>query len=103
MQGAELVIAAIAVVALPAAATVIWGLLRSPLARRLVAPPRNDRWHEQVTPIFGGIGIFLGFAAGIGAALATGAVDASGELFGIAGGCALLFAAGLADDVFSLP
>jgi UDP-GlcNAc:undecaprenyl-phosphate GlcNAc-1-phosphate transferase len=97
------VIAAIAVVAFPAAGAAIWGLIRSPLARRLVAPPRSDRWHDQVTPTFGGIGIFLGFAVGVGAALATGAVHGTGELYGIVGGCGLLFVAGLADDVFALP
>ena len=94
--------AALAVAAFPAAAAVIAALLRSPLARRVVARPRGDRWHEQVTPTFGGIGIFTGLLAGVGVALAAGAVEPSSELLGIVGGCAVLFAAGLVDDLRSL-
>ena len=92
-----------ALAALPVAAAVIYVLLRSPLARRLVAAPQRDRWHERVTPSFGGVGIFAGLAAGAGVAVASGVVEPSGELLGILGGCALLFAAGLLDDLFSLP
>ena len=88
--------------ALPVSAAVIWALLRIPLARRLVAAPRRDRWHGQATPTFGGVGIFLGFAAGVGVALAAGAFTPDWQFAGIMGGCALLFAAGLADDVLSL-
>ena len=58
---------------------------------------------SSATPTFGGVGIFLGLAAGIGAAIAAGGVDAHKELLGILGGAALLFVAGLIDDVCSLP
>ena len=34
----------------PITAAVIVVLLRSRLARRVVAAPRHDRWHEQATP-----------------------------------------------------
>jgi UDP-GlcNAc:undecaprenyl-phosphate/decaprenyl-phosphate GlcNAc-1-phosphate transferase len=85
------------------AAFVIWSLLRSPVSRRLVAHPTGERWSEHPTPTFGGVGIFLGFAAGIALALATGGVHAHSELFGILGGAALLFVAGLIDDVYTLP
>jgi UDP-GlcNAc:undecaprenyl-phosphate/decaprenyl-phosphate GlcNAc-1-phosphate transferase len=51
----------------------------------------------------GGVGIFAGFAAGTGLALAIGAVGGVSELWGILGGCALLFAAGLIDDVRHMP
>jgi UDP-GlcNAc:undecaprenyl-phosphate/decaprenyl-phosphate GlcNAc-1-phosphate transferase len=85
------------------AAFVIWSLLRSPVARRLVAHPTGERWSEHPTPTFGGVGIFLGFAAGIAVAFAAGGVHAHSELFGILGGAALLFAAGLIDDVYTLP
>jgi UDP-GlcNAc:undecaprenyl-phosphate/decaprenyl-phosphate GlcNAc-1-phosphate transferase len=97
------VIAAVAVVALPVTALVAWALLRSPVARRIVAAPSRDRWHEQATPSFGGVAIFLGFAAGVGLAIAAGALPASTELFGILGGCTIVFLAGLLDDVYSLP
>jgi UDP-GlcNAc:undecaprenyl-phosphate/decaprenyl-phosphate GlcNAc-1-phosphate transferase len=95
--------AAAAVVALPVAALTIWALLRTGLGQRIVARPSGDRWHEHDTPTFGGIGIFLGLVAGIGACLATGAVEPSTELAGIAGGAAIVFAFGLVDDLRSLP
>ncbi|HEY7693210.1 MAG TPA: hypothetical protein VH816_12790 [Gaiellaceae bacterium] len=95
--------AAAAAVALPVAAFVIWSLLHSPLVRRLVAQPTGERWSEHVTPTLGGVGIFLGLAAGIAASIAAGGVHAHEELLGILGGAALLFAAGLVDDVYTLP
>ena len=95
--------AAAAAVALPVAAFVIWLLLHSPVARRLVAHPTGERWSEHATPTFGGVGIFLGFAAGIAVAIAAGGVHAHEELLGVLGGAALLFIAGLVDDVYTLP
>jgi len=91
---------------LPVAALVLWALLRSPLGSplggRLVTEPSGQRWHAQATPTFGGVGIFAGFAAGVLIAIAAGAVEGTSELYGVLGGCALLFAAGLADDIFTL-
>jgi UDP-GlcNAc:undecaprenyl-phosphate/decaprenyl-phosphate GlcNAc-1-phosphate transferase len=52
--------------------------------------------------MFGGIGIFAGILAGVGGAIATGAAPASRELLAILGGCAILFVAGLLDDLYSL-
>jgi UDP-GlcNAc:undecaprenyl-phosphate GlcNAc-1-phosphate transferase len=96
--------AAASLVAYPVAAVVIMLLLRSRAARRFVSPPREDRWHTHATPYLGGIGIFAGFAAGIGAALGVGAVPGSHEqVLGILAGCAVLFGAGLLDDALSLP
>jgi UDP-GlcNAc:undecaprenyl-phosphate/decaprenyl-phosphate GlcNAc-1-phosphate transferase len=96
--------AAASLVAYPVTALVILLLLRSPAARRFVSRPRADRWHKRPTPDFGGVGIFAGFATGIGAALAVGAVSGSHkEVLGILAGCTVLFIAGLFDDVFSLP
>ena len=92
-----------AIVALPVAALTIWLLLRTGLGRRIVATPSDDRWHEQETPTFGGVGIFLGLLSGIGACLAIGAIEPTWELAGIAGGAAIVFAFGLIDDVRSLP
>ncbi len=99
--------AAVAIAAFPVAALVLWTLLRTALGARLgggrlVAMPSGERWHQNATPSFGGVGIFLGFAAGILLAIAVGAVDASSELLGVLAGCTLLFAAGLADDLFTL-
>jgi UDP-GlcNAc:undecaprenyl-phosphate GlcNAc-1-phosphate transferase len=88
-------------VAFPVSAGVIWALLRSPVARRLVAAPRGDRWHERATPTFGGIGIFAGFIGAVALAVAAGGAKLDWQLAAIVGGCALLFTAGLADDVFS--
>jgi UDP-GlcNAc:undecaprenyl-phosphate GlcNAc-1-phosphate transferase len=95
--------AAATLAAFPVAALAIWGLLRSPAARRgLVATPSEERWHTTATPTFGGVGLILGIGAGMGAAFATGVVDPGAELLAVLGGCALLFLAGLADDVFHL-
>jgi UDP-GlcNAc:undecaprenyl-phosphate GlcNAc-1-phosphate transferase len=91
-----------AIVAFPAAAAAIWLLLRTPLAARLGAAPRDDRWHQRTTPMLGGIGIFVGILAGFWVAIAADAAPASRELVAILGGCAILFGAGLLDDLFSL-
>jgi UDP-GlcNAc:undecaprenyl-phosphate GlcNAc-1-phosphate transferase len=91
-----------AIAAFPAAAAAIWTLLRTPLAARLGAAPRADRWHARTTPMLGGIGIFAGILAGFWIAVAADAAPASRELLAILGGCAILFVAGLLDDLFSL-
>jgi UDP-GlcNAc:undecaprenyl-phosphate GlcNAc-1-phosphate transferase len=89
----------VAIAAFPVTVVVLWALLRSPASGRLVAVPTGERWHEAPTPTFGGVGIFAGFLAGVLLALAVGAVEWSGELGGILAGAALLFAAGLIDDL----
>jgi UDP-GlcNAc:undecaprenyl-phosphate/decaprenyl-phosphate GlcNAc-1-phosphate transferase len=95
-------VAAAALTALPASLLTIWALLRTPAAGRVVAAPRADRWHTRSTPLLGGSGIFAGILAGAGIALAVGAIPASRQLGGILGGCAILFTAGLADDLLGL-
>jgi len=96
--------AAAALIAFPAAALVLAGLLRSPWALRLVSAPREDRWHTQTTPNLGGIGIFAGLAAGSLLALGLGAVTSShAEFAGILAGCSILFVCGLLDDAWHLP
>jgi UDP-GlcNAc:undecaprenyl-phosphate GlcNAc-1-phosphate transferase len=90
------------IAALPTTAAVIWLLLRSPLARRLVALPSSNRWHETPTPLLGGIGLFAGLSAGLWLAAAAGAFEPTLALAGIYAGCALLFVAGLVDDLYSL-
>src|SRR5438093_9134117 len=95
--------AAVVTVALPATALAIVLLLRSPLSRRFVSAPRDDRWHDRHTPSLGGIAIFAGILAGICAALGVGGVNNARELLGILGGCAIVFVAGLIDDARSLP
>ena len=91
-----------ALVALPVAALTIWALLRTRLGRRIVATPSDARWHKQETPSFGGVGIFLGLLAGIGACLVVGALEPTWELAGIVGGAAIVFSLGLVDDLRSL-
>src|SRR6266545_6687455 len=51
--------------------------------------------------MIGGIGIFAGLLAGTAAAVLVGYADSNRELLSIVGGCAILFVAGLLDDVFS--
>jgi UDP-GlcNAc:undecaprenyl-phosphate/decaprenyl-phosphate GlcNAc-1-phosphate transferase len=91
--------AIVAIAAFPVTVAVLWALLRSPAGARLVAVPNGERWHAETTPTFGGVGIFAGFVAGVGAALAFGAVEWSGELGGILAGVTVLFVAGLVDDL----
>jgi UDP-GlcNAc:undecaprenyl-phosphate GlcNAc-1-phosphate transferase len=91
--------AIVAIAAFPVTAAVLWALLRLPAGRRLVAVPTGERWHDEETPTFGGVGIFAGFAAGVLAALAVGAVEWSDELGGILAGATVLFVAGLLDDL----
>ncbi len=93
---------AAALAALPASLLTIWVLLHTRAAVHVVAAPRADRWHTKSTPLLGGIGIFAGLAVGCAVAAATGAIPVGRELGGILGGCALLFVAGLADDVYRL-
>lgn len=96
-------VAAAAFAAFPASLLTIWALLRTPAARYVVAAPRADRWHTRSTPLLGGSGFLAGLLVAVGIALAAGKIPASRELGGILGGCALLYAAGLLDDVFHLP
>jgi UDP-GlcNAc:undecaprenyl-phosphate GlcNAc-1-phosphate transferase len=96
-------VAVAALAALPASFLTIRGLLHTPAARHVVAAPRADRWHAKSTPLLGGSGIFAGLLAATAIAIATDILPASRELGGIVGGCAILFAAGLVDDVFHLP
>jgi len=96
-------VTAAALAALPTSLLAIWALRLTPAARHVVAAPRADRWHTRSTPLLGGSGIFAGMLAAAGIAVAAGVVPASRELGGILGGCAILFLAGLVDDVFRLP
>src|SRR5436190_1683533 len=95
-------VVAAALTALPVSLLTIWALRRTPAAQHVVAAPRADRWHKRSTPLLGGSGIFVGLLAAAGVAVAAGVVPASKELAGILGGCAILFVAGLVDDVFGL-
>jgi UDP-GlcNAc:undecaprenyl-phosphate GlcNAc-1-phosphate transferase len=94
--------AAVTIAALPVAALVLRVLLRSGAGALLVAAPTRERWHDRPTPTFGGVGIAAGLLAGVGLALAVGAVELTGELVGILAGVAIVFAAGLVDDVRGL-
>jgi UDP-GlcNAc:undecaprenyl-phosphate GlcNAc-1-phosphate transferase len=97
------VIALAAIAALVASFAVIWAALRSPLAARLAAAPRADRWHERETPLVGGLGLIAGLFASVGLAIAIGALEPTSELGGVLGGAALLFLAGFVDDLWALP
>ena len=52
--------------------------------------------------MLGGIGIFAGILVGVWVAVAAGAASTTRELGAILGGCAILFVAGLLDDLYSL-
>jgi UDP-GlcNAc:undecaprenyl-phosphate GlcNAc-1-phosphate transferase len=91
--------AIVVVAAFPVTFAVLWALLRSSLGGRLVAVPDGERWKETATPLYGGVGIYAGFLAGVLLALAVGAVEWSSELGGILLGAAIVFVAGLIDDL----
>jgi UDP-GlcNAc:undecaprenyl-phosphate GlcNAc-1-phosphate transferase len=91
-----------ALAAFPAAALTIWALLRSRFARNFGRAPDETRWKTAPTPLVGGLGIYLGLTVGIGLAV-LGPLGASRQLLGIFAGASLLFVAGLADDLWSLP
>lgn len=95
--------ALVVLVAAPIAALAIGLLLRSRLGQVLVAKPKAERWHTQVTPTFGGVAIYTGFLAAVLLTWAAGGVPGTGVLAGIVGGATLLFVAGLIDDVRELP
>jgi UDP-GlcNAc:undecaprenyl-phosphate GlcNAc-1-phosphate transferase len=95
-------VAVAALAALPASFLTIRGLLHSAAARRIVAAPQEDRWHTRSTPLLGGIGIMAGLLAAVAVALAAGVLSPSAKLGGILGGCLILFAAGLLDDLYRL-
>jgi len=96
-------VAVAALAALPASLLTIRGLLHSSAARQVVATPRADRWHKHSTPLLGGSGIFAGLLVAVGIAIAADLVPRSTELAGIVGGCAILYCAGLLDDLVGLP
>jgi len=91
--------ATVAIAAFVVTAAVLRLLLGSSVGRRLVAVPSDERWHEQPTPAFGGVGIYAGFIAGVALALVTGVVGWTGELAGILAGVTIVFVAGLVDDL----
>jgi UDP-GlcNAc:undecaprenyl-phosphate GlcNAc-1-phosphate transferase len=93
----------VALIAFPVALATIALLLRSPLARWLVSRPSGERWSKQTTPTLGGIGIYAGILAGTLGAVTVGATPFTEELAGVLAGASLLFVAGLADDLFTLP
>jgi UDP-GlcNAc:undecaprenyl-phosphate GlcNAc-1-phosphate transferase len=95
-------VAVASLAALPASLLTIQALLHTPAARQVVAAPREDRWHKRSTPLLGGSGILAGLFAAAGAALAAGLIPASQELGAILGGCAILYLAGLLDDLHHL-
>ena len=72
--------ALVSAIAFPVCGAVIWTVLRTPLGARLAAKPSSERWHTRETPALGGIGVFAGILAGVGLAIAVGAVGGSDTL-----------------------
>lgn len=75
--------------------TAVCSPLAAMLARRLgrVARPREDRWHQRPTPLFGGLAIMAGIGVGLGS---TGLASAP---LAVGAGALAAFGLGLFDDV----
>ena len=74
--------------------------LLSAVVRRVPLPaavPLPDRWHRSVTPVTGGIALFVAFTAVLVPSFATGAVDT--RYLPLLVGAAAAFGLGLWDDV----
>lgn len=89
---------------IPFGISLVLGLLIIPGVRWLgirwgrVSLPRDDRWHRQPTPTFGGVGIFLAFALSL---LLTDLLDGQGledVSWGALLGSGAVFLLGLYDD-----
>jgi UDP-GlcNAc:undecaprenyl-phosphate GlcNAc-1-phosphate transferase len=59
----------------------------------MVAKPRQDRWHQNPTPLLGGVAIYVGTTVAIVVLLRPDT-----RMLGILGGGGLLFVTGLVDD-----
>jgi UDP-GlcNAc:undecaprenyl-phosphate GlcNAc-1-phosphate transferase len=92
----------LSLVAVPVAAAATWWLVRLG-PRHAVAAPAANRWHTQPTPTLGGVAIFAGLAAGYAALVAAGTLTPDERLAGFFGGAAIVFVAGLLDDLRPLP
>ena len=68
-----------------------------------VVPPGDRRVHTEPTPTLGGVAMFVGLLAGLGAAALTGdfraAFDPSITVGGVIGAALVMFVSGLIDDV----
>src|SRR3954464_12454668 len=100
---------------LPFVAGLVAALALTPVVRHfarksnLVAKPVADRWHEQPTPLLGGVAVYGGFVVGGTIALGTifegptQLLYLSGPMiFGIIGASSLMFLVGLIDDRLKL-
>jgi UDP-GlcNAc:undecaprenyl-phosphate GlcNAc-1-phosphate transferase len=67
-----------------------------------LAKPKADRWHQKPTALFGGVAIFLTFAAGFVALLSRSELGRRYDLLGLILGGALVFTVGLRDDIKAL-
>src|SRR5205807_7118882 len=78
---------------------VVLTLIARAASRRIgmVAAPRQDRWHQQSTPLLGGVAIYATFVIGF----VVFAPKLQGT-YAILGGATLLFLTGLIDDAIRI-
>ena len=94
---------AVAIIALPAASAVIWLLLHSPAARRLSDPDRGPLAAAPRRRASAASASSPASRSGSGAPPRSAPSTPSEQLAGIYAAVALVFAAGLADDLYGLP
>jgi UDP-GlcNAc:undecaprenyl-phosphate GlcNAc-1-phosphate transferase len=93
-------------VALAVSAAIMPAVIRWAHRKGVVDRPGGRRVHQGEIPRLGGVGMFLGFVAGTGAALLVSGQTLSlsepeeYRWYGAAIGACLIFAAGLLDDLF---
>jgi UDP-GlcNAc:undecaprenyl-phosphate GlcNAc-1-phosphate transferase len=75
------------------------------LARRrgFVAKPRGDRWHQQPTPLLGGVAIFLATIPVFVVLPQPNDVNILERFWALIAGAVLIFLVGLYDDIRGLP
>ena len=90
-------------VSLAAALGLSWQVRRVALRRRAVVPPRQDRWHSESTPTFGGVAIAGATILGYAGWMTLGEAEAGPWLtLAVAGAALGLFVIGFLDDRLQL-
>ena len=84
---------------LPLALVLTWVLIGLAQKYHWVCKPKEDRWHQKPTALYGGVAIFGAFAVGSLLLFRTLALSSNPALCGLLVGAVIIFAVGLRDDI----